>query len=105
MRFLKTLFWIMMAAAIGLFSVRNWTPVTINLWGGLVMDTVLPFVAVVAFLIGLLPTLILHRATRWSLKRKLDSAERSISELRAPIAISTVAPPPVNAPARPPVMS
>jgi lipopolysaccharide assembly protein A len=101
MRFLKTLFWILIAAAIGLFSVRNWTPVTINLWGGLVMDTVLPVVAVVAFLIGLLPALVLHRATRWSMRRKLDSAERSISELRAPVLT-----PPLSEPASiTPVMS
>jgi putative membrane protein len=29
------------------------------------------------------PTYLLHRATRWSLRRRLDSAERSLAELRA----------------------
>ena len=84
MRFLKTLFWVLVVVAIALFSARNWTPVTINLWGGLVMDTWLPVVLVVAFLLGLLPALLLHRATRWSLTRKLSTAERSISELTTP---------------------
>ena len=84
MRFLKTLLWVLIAVAIALFSVRNWTPVTINLWGGLVLDTALPFILILAFLLGLLPTLLLHRATRWSLRRKLDTAERSITELTAP---------------------
>ncbi len=89
MRFLKTLLWVFIVVAIGLFSVRNWTPVSVNLWSGLVLDTSLPVILIAAFLLGLLPALILHRATRWSLSRKLDSAHRSINELTAPSATAT----------------
>ena len=82
MRFLKTLFWVLVVVAIALFSVRNWTPVTINLWGGLVMDTKLPALLIAAFLLGLVPYFLIHRATRWSMRRKLETAERSVADLR-----------------------
>ncbi len=98
MRFLKTLFWVLIVAAIALFSMRNWTPVTVNLWGGLVLDTALPVLVIIAFLTGLIPTFLLHRATRWNLRRKLDSLERSLNEFRAPAPISS----PISAPATTP---
>ena len=47
------------------------------------MRSRLPVLLVVAFLAGLVPMLILHRATRWRLRRKLDVSERSVLELRA----------------------
>jgi lipopolysaccharide assembly protein A len=94
MRFLKTLLWILIAVAIALFSVRNWTPVSVNLWSGLVLDTSLPVVLIAAFLLGLLPTFLLHKATRWSLNRKLETAHRSLNELSTPPAppVSTTSP-------------
>jgi lipopolysaccharide assembly protein A len=100
MRFLKTIFWILILVAIILFSARNWTPVTVTLWGGLVLDTVLPVITLAAFLLGLLPAFILHKATRWSLNRKLESAHRSISEMSAPAtpSVFTPEPPPEYAP-------
>ena len=90
MGFLKTLFWVLIAVAIALFSAQNWTPVTVNLWGTLVMDTVLPVVIIASFLLGVVPMLLLHRATRWNLGRKLQSAERSISELTSSSAAAAV---------------
>jgi lipopolysaccharide assembly protein A len=100
MRFLKTIFWILVLVAIILFSSRNWTPVTVNLWGGLVLDTVLPVITLAAFLLGLLPAFILHKATRWSLNRKLESAHRSISEMSAstPPSVFSATQSPENAP-------
>ncbi|MEY2943373.1 MAG: hypothetical protein RLY97_1387 [Pseudomonadota bacterium] len=84
MRFLKTLLWVLIAVAVALFSVRNWLPISVNLWGNQVLDTKLPVVIIAAFLLGLLPTFLLHRATRWNLKRKLDSAERALSDITLP---------------------
>jgi lipopolysaccharide assembly protein A len=102
MQFLRTLFWVMIAAAIAIFSYMNWTPITINLWNGLVLDTRLPVPVIAAFLLGLLPMMILHRATRWSLNRKLTNVQRNLTELRAPpLAPPTFDPgtlPPVAAP-------
>jgi lipopolysaccharide assembly protein A len=92
MQFLKTVFWVVLAIVAVVFSINNWTPVTLNLWGGLQLDTQLPLLLLIAFLIGLLPYFIMHRATRWSLNRKLTSAERSLAEYRS----VPVAPPPTT---------
>lgn len=83
MQFLRTLFWVVLAVVAVIFAVNNWTQVTISLWGGLQADAKLPVLLLAAFLIGLVPMYLLHRATRWSLRRRLDSAERSLAELRA----------------------
>jgi uncharacterized membrane protein YciS (DUF1049 family) len=83
MQFLKTLFWVMIAVIAVIFSYRNWTPITINLWGGLDADIKLPILVAIAFLIGFLPSFVLHKATRWQLRRKLDAAQRALEEARA----------------------
>ena len=82
MQFLRTLFWVVIAVAAVVFATRNWNTVTINLWGGLQADVKLPVLVFGAFLVGLLPPWILHRATRWSLRRRLESTERALSEAR-----------------------
>lgn len=82
MQFLKTLFWVMIAVIAVIFSYRNWTPVTIHLWGGLEADIKLPILMLIAFLVGFLPWYILHKATRWRLHRRLDAAQRALSEAR-----------------------
>ena len=82
MRFLRTLFWVVLAVLGVLFATANWKPVTIDLWSGVVVDTYLPVLMLATFLLGLIPMLVLHRASRWSLKRRLDSATRALSEPR-----------------------
>jgi putative membrane protein len=82
MQFLRTLFWVILAVVAVIFAFNNWTQVSVNLWGGLHADAKLPVLLLVAFLIGLLPMFILHRATRWNLKRRLDNAERALADLR-----------------------
>jgi len=82
MQFLRTLFWVVLAVVAVIFAFNNWTQVSVNLWGGLSADAKLPVLLLVAFLIGLLPMFILHRATRWNLKRRLDNAERALAVLR-----------------------
>lgn len=82
MQFLRTIFWVILAVTAVIFSVSNWTAVTINLWGEVQVDSKLPVLLFGAFLLGLVPTLILHRATRWRLKRKLDTIERALADAR-----------------------
>lgn len=93
MQFLRTLFWVVIAVVAVIFAFNNWTQVTVSLWGGLRVDAKLPILLLVAFLIGLLPLFVVHRATRWTLKRRLDNAERSLAELRGlPTPVSATAP-------------
>lgn len=80
MQFLRTVFWVVIFVVGVLFAVANGQVVQVHLWGDLIADMPLWLVVMIAFLIGLLPVLILHRATRWSLKRKLDAANRTLTE-------------------------
>jgi uncharacterized integral membrane protein len=77
MQFLKTLFWVVLTMILVLFAKANWTAVTLKLWGGLEADVKLPVLILFAFLVGFVPTFILYRARLWSLKRRLEPAERS----------------------------
>ena len=82
MQFLKTLFWVVLAVAAVIFAMRNWTPVTINLWAGLLVDAKLPVLVFGAFAAGFLPMFAYYRATRWRLRRRLDSLERGLADIR-----------------------
>ncbi|MDE0877844.1 MAG: hypothetical protein OSB00_04140 [Sphingomonas bacterium] len=93
MQFLKILFWCLLAFVAALFTYGNWTSVTINLWSETEALVKLPFLLIVAFLLGFVPTYIYHRAVRWRLKQRLASTDRALVEARAlPIA----PPPPVT---------
>jgi uncharacterized integral membrane protein len=100
MQFLRTAFWVVLAIIIMIFSFANWTPVMINLWGGLQLETKLPLLVIVAFLAGSLPFWALHKATRWRMRRKLDDAERALAAAIPPA--SYTPPPPVPLPVSPP---
>jgi len=82
MQFLKTIFWVILAVVAVVFSLGNWTPVTLELWGDVQVDSKLPVLMIGAFLVGLVPMLIVHRATRWRLRKRLESTERALNEAR-----------------------
>ncbi|WP_308515987.1 LapA family protein [Sphingomonas flavescens] len=77
MQFLKTLFWVLIAVLIALFASRNWTAVTLNLWGDIQADVKLPVLMLIIFLVGFLPTWLILRARIWSLDRRVDALERN----------------------------
>ena len=92
MHFLRTLFWVMLAVVAVIFSLRNWTPVTIHLWGGIDADVKLPVMLLAAFAVGLVPMFVIHRATRWRLRRRIDTAERALAlAALAPVVVAPVA--------------
>lgn len=86
MRFLRLLLWLFLALLAALFLGRNWTDVTVDLWGNLQADVKLPLLLIVAFLIGWLPCSVLWRTRLWRMKR---------AEL---IAARPPAPPPIEEP-------
>ena len=83
MQFLRTLFWVILAVLAVIFSFNNWTVVTVRLWSDIVIDTRLPVLLFAVFAMGLVPPWIVHRITRWSLRRKLETANRNLVETRA----------------------
>jgi len=80
---LRTIIWVLLTIVLVLFAMANWNPVAVTIWPGQVLDTKLPVLIVVAFLLGSLPMWIALRAARWSLKRRLDTSERQLADLRA----------------------
>ncbi|MGE0774463.1 MAG: lipopolysaccharide assembly protein LapA domain-containing protein [Sphingomonadaceae bacterium] len=102
MHFLRTLFWVVIAVVAVVFSIRNWTPVVVHLWGGLDADIKLPVLLLIFFLIGFLPWFTIHKATRWQLKRKLETVQRALEQERERNASTVVAadqpPPPLPQP-------
>ena len=76
MHFLKTLLLVVVAVFLALLASRNWHDVTLNLWGDIQADIKVPILILVMFLIGWLPTLLIHRAKMWRLRQRLDSHER-----------------------------
>ena len=83
MQLLRTLFWVAIAVAVSAFIVANWTPISLSLWSGVMLDTYLPIPLTAAFLLGFVPYYLLHRATRWSLQRRLSQTERQLAETRS----------------------
>ena len=82
MRFLKMLIWVTIIVGLVVFATNNWQPVSLHLWGGLRLDTKLPALVMVAFLLGFLPVYILHLTQVWQMKRRihvLESNQRSMS--------------------------
>ena len=77
MQFLKTVFWVLLAVVVVLFSFRNWVDVTVNLWGDIQADVKLPVLLIVIFLFGFLPTWLVMRARVWSHRRRIDAMERN----------------------------
>jgi lipopolysaccharide assembly protein A len=91
MQFLKTLFWVVLAVVMVLFARDNWQVVHVNLWAGLVADVKLPVLVLLAYLIGLVPTLIMYRARLWSLRRRLETQGQAANG-PAPIPVGVPAP-------------
>ena len=79
MQFLKTLFWVLLAVFIALFASRNWSDVTLNLWGDIQVDIKIPVLLAVMFLLGFLPTFLIERARLWAMRRRIEAQERQQS--------------------------
>lgn len=94
MAFLRTLFWIVITVIVVVFSIRNWSPVTINLFGDMQADVKLPVLLLIAFLIGFVPLYIWHRLFKWRQARKLSVIERA----PPPLVVQTPPPPTYPAP-------
>jgi uncharacterized integral membrane protein len=77
MQFLKTLLWVLIAVVVVLFASRNWSDVTLSLWGDIQADIKLPVLLLIVFLMGFLPTWLILRARIWSHRRRLDAMERN----------------------------
>lgn len=85
MQFLRTIFWVALAVIFVIFAVYNGQRTEVRAWDAFVIEAPLWLIVLASFLIGLLPILVLHRATSWNLKRKLEAANRNLTETRATV--------------------
>ena len=77
MQILRTLMWVVILAGLLAFSFFNWTPVEVQVWQNFVVETKVPALVVIAFLLGLIPMWLYHRGAKWSLNRRIRSLEAS----------------------------
>ena len=66
MQIVRTIVWVLLLVALLIFSAFNWNPVEVKIWEGLVLETKIPALVIVSFLIGLVPMWLLHRTQRFS---------------------------------------
>lgn len=81
MQVLRTIGWVLLVCAILIFSFYNWRPVEVMIWENMVLETKVPVLVVVAFLIGFAPLLAYHLSVKWSLKRRVRNLESSLKTL------------------------
>ena len=104
MQIVRTIVWVLLLVVLLIFSINNWTPVEVKIWEGLVLETKIPALVVISFLLGLLPMWLLHRITAYSARRRissLESAARTVAVTPAPAAAVDPAADPLVAPEHP----
>ena len=67
--------WVILLVAVIIFSWSNWNPVEVTIWDNLVVETKVPALVIISFLIGFLPAWLYSRGVIWSLNRKIRSLE------------------------------
>lgn len=93
MQAVRTIVWALLLVVLVAFSVLNWNEVEVTIWPNLILETKVPALVVVAFLLGLIPTWLVHRGVKWQMQRRIAALE---SAARAN-AVATPPPPPAPA--------
>ncbi|MGC1270039.1 MAG: hypothetical protein WA842_05505 [Croceibacterium sp.] len=94
MQIVRTIVWVLLLVALLIFSVANWEPlVTVRIWENMVVDTRLPAIVVVSFLLGFVPLWLLHRASLWQAHRRINALETAA---RAAAQVPVAPPPPLD---------
>ncbi|RDC60193.1 hypothetical protein HME9302_01393 [Alteripontixanthobacter maritimus] len=77
MQVMRTVVWVILLVGLLLFSFFNWKPVEVTIWDNLVLETKVPALVIVAFLLGLVPMWLLHRGAKWRLTRRIAALEEA----------------------------
>lgn len=84
MQIVRTIVWVLLLFTLLSFSFFNWKPVEVQIWSNLVLETKLPALVVVSFLLGLLPMWLVHRTNKWRMTRRVNALEAATSRLATP---------------------
>lgn len=77
MQIVRTIIWVLILFGILAFSFFNWDTVEVTLWDNMVLETKIPALVIIAFLLGLAPMWLYHRSVKWSLSRRIRSLENA----------------------------
>ena len=102
MQIVRTIVWVLLLVALLIFSINNWNPVEVKIWEGLVLETKIPALVVIAFLLGLAPMWLMHRISQWYYKRRLGSLENAARAAALATPAPIVTPSPAEPVAEPP---
>ena len=95
MQIVRTILWVALLVLLLAFSFFNWRPVEVQIWDNLVLETKIPALVLIAFLLGLIPMWLVHRGSKWWLQRRittLENAARTQAITPAPSPVTTPAP-------------
>ena len=91
MHIVRTIIWVLLLAALLIFSIANWDPtVTVRIWPGLLLDTKIPAIVILSLLAGFVPMWLYLRAEKWRLKRRIHNLENAA---RTAATVPVAAPP------------
>jgi hypothetical protein len=99
MQIIRTIVWVLVLVALLVFAINNWTPISVKIWEGLLLETKIPALVIVAFLIGLVPMWVVHRGAKWRLERRIATLENAIRSACVAAAAATPAKAEAEAPA------
>ena len=95
MQVIRTIIWIFMTVILVAFVAMNWERAPVNIWpleaGYLHLEWPVGVIALVFFLLGLLPMWLLHKGARWRLNRRIANLENTVRATTAtqPAAVGT----------------
>ncbi len=75
MQIVRTIIWVLILFGLLAFSFFNWETVEVTLWENVILETKVPALVIIAFLLGLVPMWAYHRSVKWSLNRRIRSLE------------------------------
>jgi putative membrane protein len=82
MQILRTILWIVITAILVAFIAMNWGRAPVNIWpledGYLFFEWPVGIIALVFYLLGVVPVWLLYRAGRWRLLRRISNLENSV---------------------------
>jgi lipopolysaccharide assembly protein A len=83
MQVIRTIVWVVITALLIAFIAMNWVKAPVNFWpmgdnGYLHFDWPVGFIALVFFLLGLLPMWLLSKAGKWRLTRRINVLENTV---------------------------
>jgi lipopolysaccharide assembly protein A len=73
MQIVRTIVWVLLLVALLLFTAFNWRPVEVKIWEGLILETKIPALVVISFLLGLVPMWMLHKTQTFHYNRRIST--------------------------------